>query len=56
MGNIPHIFNEDKIVFKAMDKLARKHGPVYTLWMGSDKNVIVSGVDELKVWDNSRIN
>ena len=39
-----------------MDKLARKHGPVFTLWMGSDKNVVVSGVDELKVRVNSKIN
>ena len=49
VGNIPHIAKKDKIVFKGLHKLACEYGPMFTLWMGPRKFVVVSGVNELKV-------
>ena len=49
VGNIPSIVKEDKIIFKGLHKLACKYGPIYTIWMGPKKIVVVSGVNELKV-------
>ena len=49
VGNFPHIAKKDKIVFKALHKLACEYGPMFTMWMGPKKFVVVSGVNELKV-------
>ena len=49
VGNIPHIAKKDKIVFKALHKLACEYGPMFTMYLGPRKFVVVSGVTELKV-------
>ena len=48
VGNIPHIAKKDKTVFKALHKLACEYGPMFTMWLGPRKFVVVSGVNELK--------
>ena len=48
LSNLYHIFKADKIIFLAFHKLSLKFGPVYTLFLGPKKHVVVSGVSELK--------
>ena len=49
VGNLIHVFQTDKIIFKALHKMSLEHGPIFTLWFGRRKQVVVSGVQELKV-------
>ena len=48
LSNLYHIFKADKIIFLAFHKLSLQFGPVYTLFLGPKKHVVVSGVSELK--------
>ena len=48
LSNLYHIFKADKIIFLAFHKLSLQFGPVYTIFLGPKKCVVVSGVSELK--------
>nr|AKH03517.1 cytochrome P450 3082A1 [Paracyclopina nana] len=48
VGNLHQIFKHEKVVFRALHNMAVKYGPVVTLWFGGKKQVVVSGVEELK--------
>lgn len=48
INNLYHIFKADKIIFLALHKLSLQYGPVYTLFLGPKKYVVVSGMAEVK--------
>ena len=48
LSNLYQVLKADKIIFLALHKLSLEYGPVYTLFLGPKKHVVVSGVSELK--------
>jgi len=48
LSNLYHVLKTDSIIFLALHKLSLEFGPVYTLFLGPRKHVVVSGVSELK--------
>jgi len=49
LGNLIKIASASKYAFLGLHKLAQEYGPVFSLWLGQYRVVVVSGKEELKV-------